>query len=141
MKNLTCFLIILCTMFSFAQEHHDDERTIPEIISKIKIGENFLLPDGTTQLKFLKVLSDSRCPEGVTCVWAGEVTFMVAIISEGNSIEKTLKIGNQSLITSLNALNVYALDVFPKPKASTPINPEDYVLNIMIKNQPVEEKQ
>lgn len=27
-----------------------------------------------TQLRFLRVVNDSRCPKGVQCVWAGEVT-------------------------------------------------------------------
>ena len=28
----------------------------------------------STQLRFVRVVNDSRCPKGVQCVWAGEVT-------------------------------------------------------------------
>lgn len=141
MKQLTYFLILLCTMASFAQDNKENERNTPEIISKISIGENFLLPDGKTSIQFTKVLSDSRCPEGVTCVWAGEVTFIVSVVAEGRSNEKTLKIGSETLITTLENLSIYALDVYPKPKADTKINPEDYILNVLIKKRPIENKQ
>lgn len=48
-------------------------------------GEDADLGSGR-KLKFLRVQNDSRCPKGVQCVWAGEVTLAFELsTSEGSS--------------------------------------------------------
>ena len=47
---------------------------------KASLGQEFTLPIGQTavingenlNIKFAAVTADSRCPKGVTCIWAGE---------------------------------------------------------------------
>ena len=42
-------------------------------------------------LKLKNVLNDSRCPEGVTCIWAGEVSVVVEVYKDKQFVgEKTL---------------------------------------------------
>lgn len=38
-------------------------------------------------------MEDSRCPTGVTCIWAGRARVKVEITSEGKTEEKTLTFG------------------------------------------------
>ena len=40
--------------------------------SSSKVGNDY-------EMKITKIISDSRCPEGVTCVWAGEVQLELEI--------------------------------------------------------------
>ncbi len=40
--------------------------------SKVNVGNDF-------EIKISKIISDSRCPENVTCVWAGEVQLELEI--------------------------------------------------------------
>jgi hypothetical protein len=42
----------------------------------LSVGQRYRLDDGST-LRFLNVVNDSRCPVGVTCVWAGTATVSV----------------------------------------------------------------
>ena len=38
-----------------------------------------------TRLRFDRVVSDSRCPAGVQCVWAGEVRIAMSLVSPGDT--------------------------------------------------------
>jgi|GEM_PF-3137484 len=41
-------------------------------------------PDGLKV--FLKSIDDSRCPEGVQCIWAGELSYTFTLSKDGKSI-------------------------------------------------------
>ncbi len=60
--------------------------------NEVSLGQEFTLAVGQTvtiageglEIKFVEVVSDSRCPQGVTCIWAGEVSCLVEV-SKGNA--------------------------------------------------------
>ncbi len=39
-------------------------------------------------IKIDKIISDSRCPEGITCIWAGELVMQLSVW-ENNQIKET----------------------------------------------------
>lgn len=45
-------------------------------------GERANLPDGST-LGFLAVAADSRCPEKVQCIWAGDADLLFELAKDG----------------------------------------------------------
>jgi len=47
--------------------------------NSLDIGQSVYITSEGMQIEFVDVTSDSRCPEGVTCIWAGEVTAKVSI--------------------------------------------------------------
>jgi hypothetical protein len=59
---------------------------------KASLGKEFTLPAGKTVeivgeqlgIKFETVTADSRCPKGVTCIWAGEAKSQIIIYSLKN---------------------------------------------------------
>lgn len=55
---------------------------------QMKYGKSALINDGSTEIKikFLNVTGDSRCPKGVQCVWAGQVTLLVGIAMNEHDI-------------------------------------------------------
>ena len=141
MKQLTYFLILLCTMASFAQDNKENERNTPEIISKISIGENFLLPDGKTSIQFTKVLSDSRCPEGTQCIWAGEVSVIVGMYDKGKFVKdinitfspKDVTKNKPYLLFETEDSKYFATGMTPYPKEGSKIEPKEYAMEISIK--------
>ena len=42
-------------------------------------GDRAVSGDGSTAVRFAAVVSDSRCPPGAVCVWAGEVTVDIGV--------------------------------------------------------------
>ncbi|ANO47090.1 hypothetical protein Pf1_01633 [Flavobacterium columnare] len=84
--NLLLFTIILISCSS--------NRSISQIDQKL---------DHTNgkEIVLQKVLNDSRCPEGVQCIWEGEVVIQVACYENGKIREEkqfTLRSNNQEEI-------------------------------------------
>jgi len=50
----------------------------------LRVGQEVLLADQKLKIKFVSVPEDSRCPTGVTCIWAGSARIALSV-SEGKS--------------------------------------------------------
>ena len=113
----------------------------PENKIKIALGETITIENH--QLKFVKVLEDSRCPKEVTCIWAGRAKVQVEVWKNGeNSIIKELIFGqvNQgeskdlTLFTSEEKIvKGYALEPYPSSEVSS--DKREYVLLILEEKQ------
>jgi hypothetical protein len=53
-------------------------------IFALSVGEEAEVATGT-KLRFDRIVSDSRCPAGVQCVWAGEVRIALSLSAPGGS--------------------------------------------------------
>ena len=71
-------------------------QTTPAPIT-LDIGVPAAGPDETT-LTFTRVVTDSRCPSGVQCVWAGELGVELKLTRAG--VETLIKVGTMSPTTS-----------------------------------------
>lgn len=117
------FIIIALVVFNYAFAKAQNTPTppsTPTIGLKLMMGN--IADFGDTQIKFVEVLSDSRCPSNVTCVWAGEAKVLVEVYKNGQfAEEKELVFGG--LTKSLNIVNnellgVRALKLQPYPVSS-----------------------
>ena len=63
---------------------------VPEIGIRIPIGETVVVQG--VSLSFVEVLEDSRCPEDVTCVWAGRARIAVRVKAPGREPESKMLI-------------------------------------------------
>lgn len=50
-------------------------------------GERANLPDGST-LGYLAVVADSRCPDKVQCIWAGDADLLFELAKDGGEVRK-----------------------------------------------------
>ena len=117
MKSLILTFAICLTTVINAQE-----APTPQIGVRVALGETVEI--GDVSVKFTEVLEDSRCPEGVTCVWAGRVRVLVDISEEGKAtIQKEVIIGqtraNESsekkfFIREGNFIEAFAVTPYPK---------------------------
>lgn len=107
----------------------------PKIVHKLKPGK--MVSFGDKSIEFIKVISDSRCPREVTCVWAGEATVLVGIYENGKLIERkevTLQPRKEILeLFSANNKLISAYSLDPYPKIKTP-NASEYMLNVLVTN-------
>ncbi|AFL80773.1 hypothetical protein Aeqsu_1280 [Aequorivita sublithincola DSM 14238] len=122
MKNSLLAIIILFSTFAFGQ---NDSAETPKIGVKVPQGEIVVIKG--VSIKFLEVLEDSRCPTGVTCIWAGRARVKVEITSEGKTEEKTLTFGevrqgeekNTNLFSSTKfSINGLALNPYPTSEST-----------------------
>jgi len=113
----------------------------PEPIIVVELGIPFRLQyghsarfDGENLLKFQDVISDSRCPTDIVCVWEGEVEVQLEYInSEGNATRFSLSSVNNMDEQVGNYLFVMDNAVLPpQGRSDTTIDKEDYVITLTI---------
>jgi hypothetical protein len=132
MKNILFAVMLIFSFSLFAQNNND--------VSYLKIKQNSCIKKKGNSLVFKEVLSDSRCPEGVNCIWAGEIKVVVAVYLDKNFIkEETLIISGKNsqeniawIMQYLPAAkrNIESINVLPYPKEGVKIKPKKYFLHI-----------
>lgn len=128
------FIILVLVVFNyaFAKAQNTTSKQVEAPFIGLKLMNGEMADFGDTQVKFVEVLSDSRCPKDVTCVWAGEAKVRVEIYQNGELSEaKELTFGG--LTKSLNIihselLDVQALKLQPYPLSSSDKKSMEYYL-------------
>jgi hypothetical protein len=104
----------------------------------LAIGQSISVTAEPLALTFAKVVNDSRCPTGVECFWAGEVSCLVDIIYQ-DKMENVVLTESGAYSKSANKVfNQYriAFHVTPHPQAGIQIRSEDYRLQLTITRTP-----
>ncbi len=102
--------------------------------STFRVNHSYTSTDGQYTLKITEI-SDSRCPEGVVCIWAGEVSVKGEFTVNQNksafelhSVVKTQQIEPEGYTMQI-------IDAKPCPKYGTDSKPEDLVITLLIKKK------
>ena len=95
-------------------------------------GESISLTGEPLQIKFVEIVSDSRCPTGVVCVWAGEAAAMVEITFKDSTVSKVLIQPGSSEGTADFDRYTFKFKVQPYPEAGKQIKNQDYRLLITV---------
>jgi hypothetical protein len=140
MKSLLYFFAFLFTTTIYSQDSTEIKVETPKIITKLYWGKTYQAED--VQIKFVDVLTDSRCPEDVTCIWAGQVVALVEVYKNKNFLEKKELVfepgkntdeKSRTLFSSEEKI-IMAISVLPYPKSKDTIKKEDYYLQLEISN-------
>ena len=134
MKNCLLALLLVFTVSVFAQN------TEKETVEYLKITQKKCLKRKGYQLILKEVLSDSRCPEGVSCIWEGEIQVRVSVFQNRKFLkDEIVTISMKNIEDNINLFSTYLLSnqkkiksigVVPYPKKDTKINPKDYYIKI-----------
>ena len=95
---------------------------------QIKLGESVTLEGGNLTIKFKSVEGDSRCPQGVVCVWEGNAE----VILEVSKNEFALNTALDPKEKVVSDYNIQLKDVIPYPKAGEELTPENYSIKIVV---------
>ena len=130
MKTLiSVFFLILAFSCCPKKNVDSNELIVSQQLSKQK-GIQFILKS---------ITNDSRCPEGVNCIWSGEVTTIVSVYNNDVLIEEESLVfspRNEQKIKdyfSKHSTNrqIKKVDILPYPKEGVKINISDYFIKIM----------
>ena len=90
----------------------------------LRLGEAATISSEGLSIRFMGIDQDSRCPLGVECIWAGEVTAVVTLIkSRGNALEVNLTKGAVETgreKAKFEGYSIKLIDVMPYPSAKNP---------------------
>jgi hypothetical protein len=132
-KYLLLFLLMLGTI-TFAQN------TKIENVQSLKITQKKCLKKKGFNLVLKELVSDSRCPEGVTCIWAGEASVVVSVYKDSKLVEDHTMVFSMkkeeenkqwfSKYLPEKQKNIKNFSVFPYPKEGVQVNPKNYYVKI-----------
>ncbi len=125
MKKSFTLLLLFLSVFIFAQK-----------TMKITQQSN-RIPTNGCYLMLKNILDDSRCPTGVTCIWAGEVLAIVAVYRDKKCIEeKSITFNTANLIDNIKWFENYipkkikGIGVLPYPKNGSITKPKKQYIKI-----------
>ena len=136
-KSLLVFLIsTLCTI-TFVQAQTSFAKDSLSVSSFLKFNQKVSFEN--YQVKFKKVVSDSRCPKNVMCIRAGEARVLLSIYKEGKFIEdQEITIDASGFVMDENNLafngkdfKIYGMTLRPYPKGTNSNKSENYELEIV----------
>ena len=99
---------------------------------EMKIGQAVSLAGENLNIKFDDITEDSRCPRGVVCVWAGQVSASLQMTTKEGQEELTLTELGSSPDTTVYRQYKINHQVTPYPEAGKAINKADYRLQLTI---------
>jgi hypothetical protein len=108
----------------------------PNVVSygqvTLRLGESARFADLTVTP--LSVTEDSRCPQGVQCVWAGTVRVNVRIVSGMGTSTQIIELGKS---VTTEAEEVSLIGVTPVPVSGSTIASADYRIVFLVAKRPV----
>jgi hypothetical protein len=134
MKYLFLFGFLICSISLSAQVQ--EENTI--FNSVLQGGEQ--LEFGDKSIRFKEVISDSRCPKDVTCVWAGEAKVLIEIFEKGKLLNEKLVVINPYGIDEIplqfsaggGIYSITAFKLFPYPSTASKKDKMNYTLEMQV---------
>ncbi len=122
---LTLFLGIFLTM---------EAKTTAQL--KLRVAQEKTAPGTGIKVKFLSVIEDSRCPEGVRCIWAGVGRVKIQLRKAGKTTVFELNTNQLDKTVTFEGHEIKLVALTPYPKSTTAIKPAAYSATLMITKLP-----
>jgi hypothetical protein len=111
-------------------------------LADFTITQSKTLKSKGTQLVLKQVISDARCPEGLSCVWAGEAQVLISVYQNKKWKDEEIitfsskKVEeNKAWLAKTLAIpiaKIKSIRLLPSPKDSIKIDPKSYVIKVEI---------
>ena len=123
---------LLIAIAPFTMEAH--QRRVVDLGSPftLKVAEQVALRGTTLVIGFERVLSDSRCPEGVQCITAGDVAVSLWVQEPGRKKTKLELRAGESPSATFHRRVIRLLDVQPRPGENRKLSPRDYLVRLRV---------
>ena len=137
MKTISCMkyllLLFLFTAMGCEKNTTDQTFTIGKE-SSFRLNQIDYSADGQYTL-LIKEITDSRCPEGVECVWSGEVSLKGEWTYKGTRhlIELHTVLKDQQI--EPEGFSIQIVDAKPYPKYGVESKPEDLVITLLVQKK------
>ncbi|MBV9958772.1 MAG: hypothetical protein JO360_10140 [Acidobacteria bacterium] len=102
----------------------------------LRAGGTVLVKEGGLRLEFASVKEDSRCPEGVDCIWAGngKITLTARVgISKTSSFELNTMTEPKSY--TYRGYEITLVRLSPYPKKDNKIKKGEYVATLLVRKK------
>ncbi len=101
----------------------------------VKVGQEVTVEGENLKISFGSVGEDSRCPEGVNCIWAGNAKIAVRLQKGKSTASLELNTGVDPKRSSYLGYEVGLVALRPYPKMNTTIDNKGYVATLIVSKQ------
>lgn len=102
----------------------------------LRVGQTAELRGEGLAVRFLAVRGDSRCPEDVTCVWAGNAAVLLELRGpDAPRAELVLNTGVEPRQGVYRGHAVRLVSLSPAPRQGVPIEQRDYAATLRVTRQ------
>lgn len=99
----------------------------------LKAGREAIVREAGLKVTFTELVEDSRCPEGVTCIWAGNGKIKVTLKKGGHkSVSFELNTMTEPKSFAYQGYEVTLVKLAPYPKYNVKIKKRDYVATLKV---------
>ena len=135
----TKLLIICVLLFSMTGWAHGTgslKKVHVEREFDLKAGGEALVKENGIRLTFGGLVEDSRCPEGVDCIWAGNGKITLTV-RKGTSKSITFELNTMTEPKSYiyRGYEITLVKLAPYPKKDVKIKNESYVATLVVKKK------
>lgn len=131
MKRSVLFAVLLLASASIAAQTGKRVIVLDQEF-KLKIGESASGPEGL-KVEFDSVTDDSRCPKGVTCVWAGNAKILLKVQKDaGKPADVELNTNINPKTSRYLEYELTLKELKPYPEINVPIKSSDYELTLTV---------
>jgi hypothetical protein len=128
-------LVSFFALFSplFAQQSKKAEVILLGQEFELKINQEAVIEGEALAVVFESVVEDSRCPEGVDCIWSGNAKIRIRSSKQKHTpapIELNTDVGPKS--SSYLDYEIKLVALKPRPKADKPVQPNEYKAALII---------
>jgi hypothetical protein len=138
MNRLVLFLTVVLALVAPECKSKPEEvqATLGQEIS-LAPGQTVRITNEDLAIKFIAITEDSRCPEGATCIWAGQASASVELTKNNITSRKILGESGRSFDFSRLVVDQFVLNfrVNPYPKADKPVAKESYRLLLKVEKK------
>jgi hypothetical protein len=122
---LTFFATLLLGGFAFASAQAVET-------TKIKVNHQKNVASGRINVRFVKMVEDSRCPRDVQCIQAGNAQVRIRVSRGRKTKVLTLNTDEHSGIASFEGYEFRLVGLTPEPRSNIRINPDGYIATVEV---------
>ena len=119
MRTLILALTVIISLVAIAPAQSSQKLTLRQ-------NQEKTAPRTAIKIKFLSVVEDSRCPEGVNCIWAGVAKIKLQLRKNGKTGEFELNTNQLDKSITFEGYEIKLAALTPYPKSGTAIKPAAY---------------
>jgi hypothetical protein len=128
---LFAFFVLFSPLFAQQSRKAEVVRLGQEF--ELKINQEAMIEGEALTVAFESVLEDSRCPEGVDCIWSGNAKIRLRSGKQKltpEAIELNTNVGSKS--SSYLNYDISLVALKPRPKADKPLQPNEYRVTLIV---------
>jgi hypothetical protein len=132
------FLLLLLTNCSKNSELTGDSSFNLNDTLKLAINKSAINNENQLTINIDSVLSDSRCPSDVVCIWEGNAAVRFLLVNDGKETKFVLNTHggvNFKSDTIIDKYSIQLVNLEPYPISTKVISNDEYVAELLIKKE------